>query len=93
MISRSLIFYFIVLMTIGMVGMITAAENSDEDRSVASDIMDNDQITPPEIEIGILADDTENTVVSKQKRRSVKMIVGGQSTDGLAKQVTLPVND
>jgi len=32
-------------------------------------------------------------VIKKQKGRSIKMIVGGQSEDGLAKQVNLPVED
>lgn len=36
---------------------------------------------------------TTTNSASYKKKRSIKMIVGGQSEDGLAKQVTLPIED
>jgi len=70
-----------------------AAENSDDDLSVTAEVTDDDLV----IELGNVPEaspeEVDNTVTTKQKRRFIKMIIGGQSTDGLAKQVTLPVDD
>ena len=76
-----------------MVGGLIAAENSNDDLSTVDEATDDDRI----VEVGNQSDtivvETNSTVASRQNGRSVKMIVGGQSTDGLAKQVILPVED
>jgi hypothetical protein len=93
MLSRSIKFYFVVLIANSMVGAAVAAENNNGDLSTVDEATADVRI----IEVGnqpeAIVEETNSTVASKKKGRSVKMIVGGQSTDGLAKEVTLPVED
>ena len=91
--QRPLLFYLTLLMVVGMVGVLTAAENSKNDLSDTTEITDDELVIEPGNDPETLPEKIDNTVATKQKKRSIKMIVGGQSTDGLAKQVTLPVDD
>lgn len=87
--KRPLLFYLILLLLmIGMVRGLTAAENRDNTLTVTDDDMLQEQESAHEV----LPVKTVKTVTKKDKRRSIKMIVGGQSTGGLAKKVTLPVD-
>ena len=72
---------------------VTAAENSNGE-------LPTDEQTAVEDRIVEVADESETVIVRtsskkaiKQEGRSIKMIVGGQSTDGLAKEVTISVKD
>ena len=91
--QRPLLFYLILLIVVGMVGVLTAAENSKNDLSDTAEITDDELVIEPGNDPETLPEKIDNTVETKQKKRSIKMIIGGQSTDGLAKQVTLPVDD
>jgi hypothetical protein len=89
-----------VLLASTMVGSLIAAEdNNDTLLSVDEASVENQEIVvdPPG---NIKAGNNKNVagansaVASKQKdRRPVKMIVGGQSTDGIAKEIILHVED
>ncbi len=91
--ERPLLFYLVLLVMGGMVGVLTAAENSNDDLSDTAEITDNDLVIEPGNAPEVSPEKIDNRVATKQKKRSIKMIVGGQSTDGLAKQVTLPIDD
>lgn len=94
MLSRTGKLYLAVLITNCMFGSVIAAENNNADEllSVDETSVDDAIANNPSDDIKT-EDDTSDTVTSRQKSRSVKMIVGGQSTDGLAKEVILPVED
>ena len=93
--ARSRRFYLVVLLASTMVGSLIAAEdNNDTLLSVDEASVDNQEtaVDPP----GNIkkVEGANSAVASKQKdRRPVKMIVGGQSTDGLAKEIILHVED
>ena len=91
--KRSLLFYPILLIVGGMISALAAAENSDDYRSVTAEVTDDDMVIEPGNAPEALPEKIDKSATTKQKRRSIKMIVGGQSVDGLAKQVTLPIGD
>ena len=93
MLSRSGKFYLVVLIANSMVGAPIAAENSNGDLSTVEEGSADVRIVEVGNQSEAIIEEPNSTVTSKQKGRSVKMIVGGQSTDGLAKEVTLPVED
>jgi len=78
----------LLLMMTGMAREPIAAENRNDALAVTDDDMLQEQESAHEV----LPVKTVKTVTKKDKRRSIKMIVGGQSTGGLAKKVTLPVD-
>lgn len=86
---RRELFCLILLLMTGMAGELTAAENREDKLMITNDDMRLEQENTPEA----LPGKSVGMIVIKDKRRSIKMIVGGQSTGGLAKQVTLPVGD
>ncbi len=86
---------FNLVFVIGFDVAVTVALAEDDNNEPASDVEVNNNESKNEI-----ANDTKliqlkekKKSVPKQNKRSIKMIVGGQSKDGLAKQVILPVND
>ncbi len=91
--TRPMLFYIIFLLGNGMVWSLATAENSNEKQTVAAEVTGKALIIELENESEALPEEGDNKVVIKQKSRSIKMIVGGQSTDGIAKQGTLPVDD
>jgi hypothetical protein len=86
------LFYLILLMVAGMVGILAAAENSDDVLSITVEVTDEKIIENGNVSETVPKKNV-STVTTKEKMRSIKMIVGGQSEGGLAKQVTLPVDD
>ncbi len=84
-----------MLLASTMVGSLIAAEdNNDTLLSVDETSVENQEIVvdPPGNIKNVKG--ANSAVASKQKgRRPVKMIVGGQSTDGLAKEIILHVED
>jgi hypothetical protein len=93
MLSRSGKFYLVVMIANSMVGVPIAAENNNGDVSTVEEATADVRIVEVGNQSEAIIEEPNSTVTSKQKGRSVKMIVGGQSTDGLAKEVTLPVED
>jgi hypothetical protein len=93
MLSRSGKFYLVVLIASSMVGGVIAAENSNDDLSNVEKVSVDDRLVEVGDQPATIVVETNSKVASKQKGHSVKMIVGGQSTDGIAKEVTLPVED
>lgn len=91
--TRPMLFYIIFLLGNGMVWSLATAEDSNEKQTVAAEVTGKALIIELENESEALPEEGDNKVVIKQKSRSIKMIVGGQSTDGIAKQGTLPVDD
>ncbi len=89
MIKRPPLLCLIILLMAGMVGELSADENNDDALAVTDESLLVEQENVPEV----LPKRTVRPVTTKDKRRSIKMIVGGQSEGGLAKQVTLPVSD
>lgn len=86
-------FYLVLLITSSLFRVVTAAEKSNGELST-------DEETAVEDRIVEVADESKTTIVStssrkvkKQEGRSIKMIVGGQSEDGIAKEVTVPIQD
>ena len=86
---------FNIILLIGCDVLMTVAMAEDNDNKPSSEV----EISENETELDI-ANDTKlvtfrkkNKSVPKQNKRSFKMIVGGQSEDGLAKQVTVPIKD
>jgi hypothetical protein len=75
-------------MMTGMAREPIAAENRNDALAVADEDIRLEQENTHEV----LPVKTVKTVTTKGKRRYIKMIVGGQSTGGLAKKVTLPVD-
>ncbi len=69
------------------------SEDSHEELSVETEVTDDVVVKEPVNDHESLTKKINNTVATKQKGRSIKMIVGGQSTDGLAKQVSMPIDD
>jgi len=90
---RPLLCLIIFLMGCGLLRSLTAAEDRHEELMVETEVTDDVGVKEPVNDPGSLTEEINNTGAAKQKGRSIKMIVGGQSTDGLAKQVTLPVDD
>ncbi len=90
---RPILFSIILLMGNGIVGTIAIAEDGNAGLTVGTETPGDKQEAEPETRSEKLQEDRSTTVTKKQKGRSIKMIVGGQSTDGLAKQVILPVDD
>ncbi len=84
-----------MLLASTMVGSLIAAEdNNGTLLSVDEASVENQEIVidPPGNIKNV--EGANSAVASKQKgRRPVKMIVGGQSTDGLAKEIILHVED
>ena len=93
MLTRSGKLYLVVLIASSMVGELIAAENSDDDLTTVDEVSIDDRIVEMGDQSETIVGETNSTVASKREGRSVKMIVGGQSTDGLAKEFTLPVED
>ena len=91
---RPLLCLIIILMGCSLLRSLAATEeDSHEELSVETEVTDDVVVKEPVNDHESLTKKINNTVATKQKGRSIKMIVGGQSTDGLAKQVTLPVDD
>jgi len=90
--NRPQVFNLILLLMAGMVGALPAAESSNDTLPVSTGITDDELVIEQENAPEILPGKTVNTVTTKAKRHSIRMIIGGQSTGGLAKQVTLPVD-
>lgn len=83
-----------LLLANGIIGSVFAVENDADDLSVIAEVKDNEHVVEvPDKSEGNAKEESNDTSVSGQKRKSVKMIVGGQSTDGLAKEVIVPVKD
>lgn len=87
-------FYLVVLITVSLGSSFAADESGSEHISTVDEITVDDRI----IEMGNRSEETisekpDTKATSKNKGAPVKMIVGGQSTDGQAKEVTLPVVD
>lgn len=74
---------------------VTLAEDVDKNSSNTIEISDDDTeyVLVEDNELSLNDINSTNTNLSTQKKRSIKMIVGGSSEDGLAKRVTLPVNN
>lgn len=91
---RPLLCLIIILMGCSLLRSLAATEeDSHEELSVETEVTDDVVVKEHANDHESLTEKINNTVATKQKGRSIKMIVGGQSTDGLAKQVTLPVDD
>ena len=91
---RPLLCLIIILMGCSLLRSLAATEeDSHEEFSIETEVTDDVVVKEPVNDHESLTEKINNTVATKQKGRSIKMIVGGQSTDGLAKQVTLPVDD
>ncbi|GEM_PF-4535765 len=90
---RPLLYPIIIMM--GWSYLTLAAEEDSYKESLVEDMSSDDKQTintdtmSKKLPEGIIS----TRVIKKQKGRSIKMIVGGQSEDGLAKQVNLPVED
>jgi len=89
--KQSCLHYFILLILLNITGALAAAENNNGTLSVTTE--DIDVIEAGTISREIVPEKIANTPTTKEKRHSIKMIVGGQSTGGVAKQITLPVDD
>lgn len=91
--TRPLRYLIVILMGCSVYGTVVAEDLSSDDSTItelnAGDTQINEQDNDKKLPEGIIS--TE--VVKKKSTSTIKMIVGGQSTDGLAKQVTLPVKD
>jgi len=81
------------MMGCSLLRSLTAAADSNEESSVKNKISDEKKVIELETKSEKLPDEVSATVTTGQKGRSIKMIVGGQSTDGLAKQVSMPIDD
>ncbi len=91
---RPLLCLIIIMMGCSLLRSLAATEeDSHEELSVENKISDEKKVIELETKSEKLPDEVSTTVTTGQKRRSVKMIVGGQSTDGLAKQVSIPIDD
>ena len=91
---RPLLCLIIIMMGCSLLRSLAATEeDSHEELSVETEVTDDVVVKEHVNDHESLTEKINNTVATKQKGRSIKMIVGGQSTDGLAKQVTLPVDD
>jgi hypothetical protein len=86
---KHLIFPCLVLMTC-MPGTLKAAEKNDD--SLTSDKETTSNTTLEQEESNEEKQDV-NTVKTQDKTTTIKMIVGGESSDGVAKQVILPVKE
>ncbi len=87
--------HFICLFLILMVcvsGTLKATEKSDDSLTNAIE-MTNDTTLVQEESSKETRKKEVNTVKTRGKTTSIKMIVGGQSSDGVAKQVILPVKE
>ncbi len=80
-----LLFLILLLMATGL----SFAENDDDTQA---DI-DDDSLVEQESVPEVLPEKKVRPVIRKDKRRSIKMTVGGRSEGGLAKEVTLPVSN
>lgn len=91
---RPLFYLIIILMGYSVSRSVVAKDASYVEPEVEELISDDEQTIERDSLSKRLPEGIISTkVVDKQTGRSIKMIVGGQSTDGLAKQVTLPVED
>jgi len=91
---RPLLCLIIIMMGCSLLRSLAATEgDSHEEFSIETEVTDDVVVKEPVNDHESLTEKINNTVATKQKGRSIKMIVGGQSTDGLAKQVTLPIDD
>lgn len=91
---RPLLCLIIILMGCSLLRSLAATEeDSHEELSVETEVTDDVVVKEPVNDHESLTEKINNTVATKQKGRSIKMIVGGQSTDGLAKQVSMPIDD
>ncbi len=90
---RPLIFPAGLLMGCGLLMTTAVAEDRREPPSSTVELRNIEAETDPGNDSKRLPVKIGNTPVSKQKKHSIKMIVGGQSEDGLAKQLTLTVGD
>ncbi|MFT5426164.1 MAG: hypothetical protein ACI9ZT_001105 [Gammaproteobacteria bacterium] len=88
-------FYLVVLIASNLIGMdiVVAAEDSRNELSNDGQTAVDDRIAGGEDKSKNIVVRTSSKEATIQKGRSIKMIVGGQSTDGLAKEVTVPVQD
>lgn len=76
-----------------MVGLASAEDGKNETQSVVIEVTDENKVKEIERASETSIEKSHKTNVTQQKNRSIKMIIGGQSEDGQAKQVTLPVKD
>ena len=91
---RPLLYLIIILMGCSVHNSVIAKDTSYVESAVEGLISDDVQTIERDSLSKKLPEGINNSkIVKKQTGRSIKMIVGGQSTDGLAKQVTLPVED
>ena len=91
---RPLLCLIIIMMGCSLLRSLAATEeDSHEELSVENKISDEKKVIELETKSEKLPDEVSTTVTTGQKGRSIRMIVGGQSMDGLAKQVTLPIDD
>ena len=76
-----------------MVGLVNAEDNNNDVQTVITEVTDENKAKEIESESSPELDKSYKTNVKKQSGHSVKMIIGGQSEGGVAKQITLPVKD
>ena len=83
---------FILLLISTMAEIIIAAENDDTALSTSTGLNSGSVIEQQETEIEIPSKSVTN-ISEPNNGSSVKMIVGGDSKGGVAKQVTVPVKE
>jgi hypothetical protein len=95
MISRAIIILTIILLGNRMGMSETHAEDvDDKSSSNIIGVNENDtEVSSDNNELSFGENSSTNANSPILKKRSVKMIVGGQSENGLAKQVRMPVNN
>ena len=89
--KRIAFFPLLAVLTGSPTGYLAAAEIGDNGLSVIAEATEDNNV----VEVGGSTNDNDTEVEPyvppAQERRTVKMIVGGQSEDGVAKKVTVPV--
>jgi hypothetical protein len=91
--KRPSLICFILLLISGMAEIIIAAENDDSALSASSEMTNGNPIIEQEETVKEMPTKSVTKITGPDKRRSVKMIVGGDSDGGVAKRVILPVKD
>ena len=86
----------LALLSVCMILNVSAVMAETESNYPYADIeaMKKESTSGSDADNNLLKQNSKNAVnASNQKKRSIKMIVGGQSEDGVAKQVNVSVDD
>lgn len=90
--NRPLLCLVIILIGGSLLRSLAAEENRHEERSMTTEASADNPMAGHETRTEILLKKGIVAVTKKQNRSSISMIIGGQSEDGLAKKIALPVN-